>query len=247
MRLRHHRAHQIRLPGHELVGEVGLEAAPGEVVGRRRVALRTPQFGKVRQPVGPVREPPRPIEGVDVDVEATKVLHEPQKHGLVVQQLVARFVVHLPADHGRVVRPAADDGPNEAFGQMAEGRMRDIDVLSAAVGDRLPGGVVRGRLGIPVTQPRRDRIRRSPHDHADPSGMGAVEHGCDPLQVEHAFLRFPRRPHRLPDTDHREAGGRHQVQVLLGPLVRLVLGVVSGADKQVVQEHGHIPRGLCGT
>ena len=58
--------------------------------------------------------------------------------------------------------------------------------------------------------------------------------GCSQLEVELAVARFPRRPHRLAHADDVEVGGTHQVEIAVEVEVRLVLGVVGGAEPQRV-------------
>jgi hypothetical protein len=68
--------------------------------------------------------------------------------------------------------------------------------------------------------------------------MCPVEHRLQPVEAEVPVLRLPRRPHRLADADDGEVGLRHQVEIALQPVVRLVLRVVGDA----VQHLGREPR-----
>ncbi len=216
-------------------GLLGLEPAPGHVVLRLHVAVGAPQVGPGRQPVRPVGQAPLAVEGLDVAVAVAQVVDEPLEDALVVEQLVARLVVDLEADHRRVVRVLGHDLPDHPLGVVAERRVGEVDLLPCAPRDSAAGLALAGDLGVLPHQPRRHRVCRGAEDDGDAALVGAVQHRGQPLDVEDAVLGLPGRPHRLTDPDHREVRLDHEVEVGLEPLVRLVLVVVGRAEQHAIR------------
>ena len=69
--------------------------------------------------------------------------------------------------------------------------------------------------------------------------VGTVQDGGQPLQVEDAVLGLPGRPGRLTDSDDREVGRGHEVEVLLEPGRGLVLVVVRSAEEDGLGKFAH--------
>ena len=229
-------SHERGLLGDELARQRRLEAPPREVVGRHGVAVRSPQLVPAAEPMGPVDEAPAVAERADVAVALAQPVDVGVERAAVVEQLHPRLVVDLVADDRRVVDIAADDLPDEPIGVVAEGRMRVVGVLAVPVGDPLPRPALGRHLRVLADQPRRHRVGRRAQDHADAALVGAVEHGLQPVEVEAPVLGLPRRPHRLAHADDGEVGLRHQIEIALQPVVRLVLRVVGHSVENLGRE-----------
>ena len=232
-------AHDAGLPGDELRGQPRLEAPPCQRVLRMGVALRPPQVGPGRQPVRPEDQTPLPVQGLDAAVRAAQVVDESLEDAVVAEQPQAGLVVDLEPDDGRMVGVPGDDRAGHALGVEQEGGMGVVRLLPAAPPHPFTRAELPGDLGVPAGQPRGHRVRRGAEDHADPAFVGAVEDRLEPVEVELAVLRLPRRPDRLTDPDDGEAGRGHQVEVGLEPLVRLVLVVVGRTEQHTRWEVRH--------
>ena len=91
-------AHDARLPGDELGGQLGLVPSPGEVILRLPVAVRRPQLLKAVESVRPIGESPLAVERLDVAILRAQPVEEPVETTPVVEQLEPRLVVDLVAD-----------------------------------------------------------------------------------------------------------------------------------------------------
>jgi len=227
-----------RLLGDELRRERRLEAAPREVIGRHGVAVRRPQVVPAAEPMGPVDQAPAVVERLNVAVALPQPIDERLERAAIVEQLHPRLVVDLVADDRRVIGVAADDVPDEPVRVVAEGRMRVVRILAVPVGNPLSRPALRTHLRVLAREPRRHGIRRRAENHADAPLMRAVEHGREPVETETPVLGLPGRPHRLPDADNGEVGLRHQIEIALQPVVRLILRVVG----HPVEDVGGKPR-----
>ncbi len=223
-------ADDVGLPADELGALAGLELPPGDVVLGLDVAVRGPQVGPRRQPVGPIDQAPLAVEGLDVAVLRAQVVGEALEDAVVVEQFQARFVVDLEADDGRVVGVAGDDLADDPLGVEAERRVGEVDFLPGAPADALAGAPLAGDLRVLAGQPRRDGVGGGTEDDGDAAFVGAVQHRLQPVELEAAVLGFPGRPDRLADPDDGEVRLGHEVEVglelLVGPCVRAVGGVV---------------------
>ena len=153
-------AHDARLPGDELGGQLGLVPSPGEVILRLPVAVRRPQLLKAVESVRPIGESPLAVERLDVAILRAAGRGTGRNYP-VVEQLEPRLVVDLVADDRRMVDVATDDGPNDAFGVGPELGMRVVDLLPPAprtayagrTGRRCPGAssaaTEEPRVGVP--------------------------------------------------------------------------------------------------
>ncbi len=194
-------ADDVGLPADELGDLPGLELPPGHVVLRLRVVVGRPQIRPGGQPVGPVDEPPLAVQGLHVPVLLPQMVDEALEHALVVQEFVARLVVDLEADDGRVVGVPGDDLPDHPLGVEAERGVGEVDLLPGTPADALTGAPLTGDLRVLAGQPRRYGVRRGAEDDGDAALMGTVEDRLEPVEVEAAVLRLPGRPHRLADPD----------------------------------------------
>ena len=235
-------ADDVGLPADEVGDQLGLEAAPGQVVLRLVVAVGAPQVGPGREPVGPVDETPLLVEVLDGPVAMPQPVDEPLEDALVVEQPQAGLVVDLVADDRRVLAVAGDDRADDALGVEQVRRVGEVDLLARAPADRLARRALAGDLRVAALEPHRDRVGRRPEDHADAALVGLVEDGLEPVEVEDAVLGLPGRPHRLPDPDHGEPRLGHQVEVGLEPRRALVLGVVGGPEAHAGGGAGRLVR-----
>ena len=213
-----------------------LVAAPLEVVGGHRVAVGRPQLVPASDPVRPVHEPPALVEDLDVAVLRAQPVDEALEHAAVVEQLHAGLVVDLVADHGRVVRVAADDLARDPLRVPAKRRMGEVGVLPVPVRNRPAGTALGQHLRVLAHQPRRHRIGRSAENDPDAARVGAVENRREPVELEAAVLGLPCRPHRLADADDRETGLGHEVEIALQPVVGLVLRVVRDPVEHLIRQ-----------
>ena len=184
-------AHDARLPGDELGGQLGLVPSPGEVILRLPVAVRRPQLLKAVEPVRPIGESPLAVERLDVAILRPEPVEEPVETAPVVKQLEPRLVVDLVADDRGMVDVASDDGPHDAFGVGPELGMRVVDLLSPAPRTAYAGRVLGGDVRVLLLQPRRNRVRGGAEDHRDVVCLRGVEHGLQPVEVELAVPRLP--------------------------------------------------------
>ena len=176
------------------------------------------------------------------------MVDEPLKDAVVVQQLIAGFVVHLVPDHRRVTAVPGDHLTDHPFGVEPERRMGEVHLLPGAPRDPAAGRPLRRDLRIPTGEPRRHRVRRRTEHHGDAPLVCAVQDRSQPVQMEQAVFGLPGGPHRLPDPDHREARVGHQVQIGLQQLGCLILVVVRGAEQDTPIGHcltPPAPRPLC--
>jgi hypothetical protein len=133
----------------------------------------------------------------------------------VVEQDKSWLVVDLESDDRGMRGVARHHGADDALGVAAEQWLRVVDLLPRAPTDPMPGRRLGGDLGIPAGQPHRDGVRRRAENRADSSFVGGIEDRLEPVQLEPTVLRFPRRPDGFTDSNDREAGLRHQVEVRL--------------------------------
>ena len=246
-------ADDVGLPADEVRGELRLELAPRQGVLGLGVVLRRPEVRPGGEPVGPVGQAPLLVQPLDRAVPGAQVVHEPLEDLPVVEDLVARLVVHLVPDDGGVLGVPGDDGADDPLGMEQERRVAVVDLLTRAPAHRRPVPADDVDLRVQPRQPHRHRVGRRTEDHLDAPLVRAVQHGLQPVQVEAAVLRLPGGPDGLADPDHREARLDHQVQVpfqLPGALLlgAVVLVVVGGAEQdpvvQVVQcAHGCLSGG----
>jgi hypothetical protein len=225
------------LPGDELLGLPCLEPPPGQLVLRLRVAVRPPQVGPGGQPVRPVDESPLLVEVLDGPVLVAQVVGEPLEDAVVVQQFQAGFVVDLEADHRGVPGVPAGHPPDDPLGVEPERGMGEVGLLPGAPRDRPAAAPLAGDLRVQAGQPRRHGVGGCAEDDGDAAGLGAVQNGQQPVEVEAALLGFPGGPDRLADADDGESGGGHQVQVGVESIGGLVL-VVVGRPEEHVFRHG---------
>ena len=227
------------LPGDELGGQLGLEGPPGQVVLRLPVAVRRPQIGPGAELMGPVDEPPRLVQRLDVTVGLAQFVDEALEDAVVVEQQHPGLVVDLEADDGRVVGVPAEDLTDHPFGVELECRVGVVDLLPATPGHPLAGAGLAGDLGVAAGEPGRGRVGGGAEDDRDAAPGGAVEHRRQPFEVEPALLGLPGRPHRFADPDHREAGLDHQVEVGVEPWGRLIFVVVRRAEEHLLARGCH--------
>ena len=231
-------AHDARLPGDELGGQLGLVPSPSEVILRLPVAVRHPQLLEAVEAMRPIGEPPLPVERLDVAILLTQPVEEPVETAPVVKQLEPRLVVHLVADDRGMVDVATDDGPDHAFGVGTELGMRVVDLLPTSPRTAYAGRVLGGDVRVLLLQPRRNRVRGGAEDHGDAVRLRGVEHRLQPVEVELAVPRLPGRPHGFADADHGEARLRHQPEISLEVELWLVLRIVRGAEQDSGREPG---------
>lgn len=241
-------AHDVRLPADELGDLAGLELPPGDVVLRLDVAVGRPQVCPRRQAVGPIRQAPLAVEGLDVPVLVAQMVDEALEDTLVVEEMQARLVVDLPADDRRVVGVPGDHLADDPLGVEAEGWVGEVHLLAGAPAEALSGGVLPGDLRVLTGQPRRHRVRRCADDDGDAALVGAVEDRLEPVEVEAPVVRLPGRPDRFADPDHGEVRRGHQVEVglelFVGPQFGIVRGrvlvVVRGAEQDAGGQFRHV-------
>src|SRR4029079_13138419 len=82
----------VGLPADEPGGLRGLEATPGDVVLRLRVAIGCPKIVPGRESVRPVDEAPLTVEAFYVAVTMTQAVHELLEDAAVVKEMQAGFV-----------------------------------------------------------------------------------------------------------------------------------------------------------
>jgi hypothetical protein len=87
-------------------------------------------------------------------------------------------------------------------------------------------------------QPWRHRVGWRAEYDADATAVSAVEHGLQPVEVELAVARLPRRPDRFTHPNYREAGLLHQIEVELEAIARGILRVVRGAKQHAREARG---------
>src|SRR4051794_36752356 len=134
----------------------------------------------------------------------TQVVHEALEDAAVVKEMQAGFVVDLEADDCGMLRIATKDLADHPFGMEEEGWMREVDFLPSSPRDPFARRSFAGDLRMQPRQPRRHGIRGRAKDDGDAPPSGTVENRLEPVHIELAVLRFPGRPHRLTDSDHRE-------------------------------------------
>ena len=101
-------------------------------------------------------------------------------------------------------------------------------------GWRTPVACLAREVRVHRAQPRGHGVgRRAEHDR-DAAGVRTVEHGLQPVEVIHARLWLPRRPHRLADANDREGCLGHQVEVALEVTVYAVLVVERRSEQDSV-------------
>ena len=141
------------------------------------------------------------------------------------------LVVDLVADHRRVLGVAGDDLADHPLGMEQERRVGVVDLLTRPPRHRLPGVRLAGDLRVGVRQPGRGGVGGGAEDDPDAAGVGPVQHGFEPVEVEDAVARLPGGPDRLADPDDGEVRLRHQVEITLEVLRRrLVLEVVGRSE-----------------
>ena len=199
----------------------------------------------------PVDEAPFAVEGLHVAVLMAQPVDELLEHALVVEDLEARLVVDLEADHGRVVGVARQDLADDPLGVELERGVGVVDLLPSAPVDALAGAVLAGDLGVEAHEPRRDGVRRGAEDDGDAALVRAVEDRLEPVEFELPVLGLPSAPDGFAHADHREARLDHEVEVGLQPRtgglgvesfngVRLVLEVIRGPEQDRVRPVAHL-------
>ena len=97
-----------------------------------------------------------------------------------------------------------------------------------------PGGLFAREVWIHRAQPRGHGIGRGAEHNRDAADVGTVEHRLQPVEVIHARLWLPRRPHRLAHANDREGCLDHQVEVALEVTVYAVLVVERCSEQDSV-------------
>ena len=151
-----------------------------------------------------------------------------------MQEERAGLVVHLVADDRGVVGVPRDDCPDDALRVVPEQGVRDVDLLARSPGMAHPGGLLAREVGIHCAQPRGHGIGRRAEHNRDAAGVRTVEHGLQPVEVIHARLWLPGRPHRLANANDREGCLGHQVEVALEVTVHAVLVVERRSEQDPV-------------
>ena len=88
-----------------------------------------------------------------------QIIDEALKNSVVVEELHARLVVHLEADHRGMVGVPGNDLAYDPLGVEPERRMGVVDLLPTAPRHWLPARRLTGDFGYSAGQPRRQPRR----------------------------------------------------------------------------------------
>ncbi len=138
----------------------------------------------------------------------------------------------------------ASDRTDDTLRVLPEQGMRDVDLLARSPGMGHAGGPLAREVRIHRPQPRGHGIGRCAEHNRDATGVRTVEHGLQPVEVIHARLWLPRRPHGLANANDREGCLGHEVEVALEVTVHAVLVVERRSEQDSIGEQVRVGQGF---